>query len=232
MIQKMPYCLGLDLNIDSASRTVTAVPAAESLDASRPARVCAVDAPSSADDVPSVRGKLSRGAQGEELLVPRPVLVHGLRAADLSRESAGYRVESSSPSGEALSSGDSRQCLAQHAGQRQCDPRLAYLRELCRALDRHRTRLVYRGTLRRGLGRNGLRARRDDDRSVFVDLSLGAVSFDEGGSQAAHAARSARQYSQLYSHLRRQDARCQCARLALARAGSLLRDGSRSEEHT
>jgi hypothetical protein len=45
MIQKMPFFLGLDLNIDSTSRTVTAVLAAESLDASSPARVCAVDLP-------------------------------------------------------------------------------------------------------------------------------------------------------------------------------------------
>jgi hypothetical protein len=95
MIQKVPYFLGLDLNIDSASRTVTAVLAAESIDASRPARVLAVDAPSSADHVPPVRGSLRRGAQGQELLVPRSISLHGLRAADLPRESAGYRGEPS-----------------------------------------------------------------------------------------------------------------------------------------
>src|SRR5271170_5121355 len=227
MLQKVAYFLGLDLNIDSASRTVTTVPAAESLDASRPARVFAVDAPSSADDVPPLRGSLCRGTQGQELLVPRSISVHGLRAADLPRESAGYRGEPSSPSGEALPFGDSRQRLSQHSGQCQRDPRLAYLRELRRALDRHRTRLVCRGTLRRGFGPDGLCARCDDDRSVFVGLSLGAVSFDEGRRQAAHVARSARQYPELYSHLRRQNARCQRARFALARAGSLLRDGSR-----
>jgi hypothetical protein len=80
------------LNIDSASRTVTAVPAAEAIDASRPARFLAVDAPSSADDVPPVRGALCRGAQGQKLLVSGSVPLHGLRAADLPRESAGYRV--------------------------------------------------------------------------------------------------------------------------------------------
>jgi hypothetical protein len=48
MIQKMALFLGLDLNIDTTSRTVTAVLAAESLDASRPARFWAVDAPSAA----------------------------------------------------------------------------------------------------------------------------------------------------------------------------------------
>jgi hypothetical protein len=78
MIQKGPYFLGLDLNIDSASRTVTAVPAAESIDASRPARFFAVDAPSSADDVPPVRGALCRRAQGQKLLVSGSVPVHGL----------------------------------------------------------------------------------------------------------------------------------------------------------
>src|ERR1017187_3211361 len=227
MIQKTPYFLGLDLNIDSPSRTVTTVPAAESIDASRPARFFAVDASSAADYVPPLRGALCRGAQGQEFLVSGPVPVHGLRAADLPRESARYRVEPSSPGGEALPLGDSRHCVPQHLGQRQCDSRLAYLRELRGAVDRHRTRLVCRGTLRRGSGRDGLRARRHDDRFVFVGLPMGTVPVGEGCRQAAHAARSAWQYSQLYSHLRRQDARCQRARLALARAGSLLRDGSR-----
>jgi hypothetical protein len=189
MLQKVPYFLGLDLNIDLVSRTVIAVPSAESLDASRPARVCAVDAPSSADDVPPLRGALCRRTQGQELLVSGPVPVHGLRTIDLPRESSRYRVEPSSPSGEALPFGDSRLRLAQHSGQCQCDARLAYLRELRRALDRHRTWLVCRGTLRRGFGPDGLRARRYDDRSVFVGLSLGTVSFDEGRRQTAHVAR-------------------------------------------
>src|SRR5450631_2629799 len=154
MIQKTPYFLGLDLNVDSPSRTVTAVPAAESIDASRPARFFAVDAAPSADDFPPLRSSLCRGAQGQELLVSRPVPVHGLRAADLPGESARYRVEPASPSGEALSSGDSRQRLAQHAGQRQRDPRLAYLRELRRATYRHRARLVCRGSLRLSVSTN------------------------------------------------------------------------------
>src|SRR5260370_37030008 len=101
MIQKVPFFPGLDLNIDTASRTVTAVLAAESLDASRPARICAVDAPSSSDDVPPVRGALRGRAQGQELLVSRRVSVHGVCAADLPRESARHRVEPSSAVDEA-----------------------------------------------------------------------------------------------------------------------------------
>jgi hypothetical protein len=58
MVQKSTYFLGLDLNIDAPSRTVNAVPAAESIDASRPARFLAVDAPSAVDDFPPLRGAL------------------------------------------------------------------------------------------------------------------------------------------------------------------------------
>ena len=217
---------GLDLNIDTASRTVSAVAAAEPIDASRPARFCAVDAPSSADNVSTVRGSLWRRAQGQKFLLSRPVPVHGLRAVDLPGEFARYRVEPACAGGQTLSPGDSRQRLPEHSGQRQCDPRLAYLRKLRRALDRHRARTVCRGALRRGPDRDCLRSRRDHDRFVPVGVFVGAVPLDQGGRKAAHAARSARQYSQLYSYLRRQDARCQRARLVAAGAGCLRRDGS------
>src|SRR5450755_1958833 len=148
MMQKLSFFLGLDLNIDSTSRTVTAVLSAESLDASGSARFFAVDAPSSAHDVSSVCGPLRWRAQGQELLLSRSVPVHGVRAVDLSRELARHRGESASPGGQALSLGDSRQRRPQHARQRQCGARLAYLRELRRAVDWYRARLVCRGTLR------------------------------------------------------------------------------------
>ena len=165
-----------------------------------------------------MRGALCWRAQGQELLVSRSVSVHGVRAVDLSREPARYRGEPAGAISQALSSGDSRQRGAQHACQRQCDARLAYLREFRRAVDWYRARLVCRRALRRGSGRDGLCSRCDDHRSVPVGVSVGAISFDQSRRQTAHAARSARQYSQLYSHLRRQDARCQCARLAAARS--------------
>jgi hypothetical protein len=68
MIQKMAFFLGLDLNIESTPRAVTAVLSAESLDASRPTRVCAADVPSSADDVSSARGSLRWRAQGKSFV--------------------------------------------------------------------------------------------------------------------------------------------------------------------
>src|SRR5450759_981019 len=88
MIQKALFFLGLDLNADACSRTVAAVLAAESFDASRAARFCAVDAPSSADYFSPLRGPLRRRAQGQALLLSRSISVHGVRAADISGESA------------------------------------------------------------------------------------------------------------------------------------------------
>src|SRR5271165_3580461 len=102
MMQKLLFFLGLDLNIDTATRTVTAVLAAESLDASRPARFCAVDAPSSAHNVSSMRGAVLGRAQGQELLVSGSVSVHGVRAADLSGEPSRYRGEPASTVRKAL----------------------------------------------------------------------------------------------------------------------------------
>src|SRR5277367_4361042 len=225
MIQKLPFFLGLDLNIDTASRTVTAVLAAESLDASRPARFCAVDAPSSTDNVSSMRGALRGRAQGQELLLSGSVSVHGVRTTDLSGEPSRHRGEPASTVRKALPLGDSRHCCPQHSRQRQCDARLAYLRELRREVDWYRTRLVRRGAVWRGSRRDGLRARCNYHRFVSVGFSMGAVSFGQSSPQAAYAARSARQYSKLYSHFRRQDARGQRARLAAARTVRLLRDG-------
>src|ERR1700690_3401848 len=114
MIQKkMPSLLGLNLNIDWTSRTGAAVAAAESIDALRAIGSCAIDAPSSADDLSPLRGSLCGRAQGITFLVSRPVSVHGLCATALYREP-------SSPSGNALSLGDSRQCHLLHFGQCQC----------------------------------------------------------------------------------------------------------------
>ena len=89
-------------------------------------------------------------AQGQELLVSGSVSVHGVRTTDLSREPARHRGESASTVRKALPLGDSRRRCPQHSRQRQCDPRLAYLRELRGALDRYRTRLVCRGAVWRG----------------------------------------------------------------------------------
>jgi hypothetical protein len=59
--------------------------------------------------------------------------------------------------------------------------RLAHLRKFCSAADSPRARLVCERALWGGSGRDRLRARCHDDRSVSVGLSLGTVSFRQSG---------------------------------------------------
>ena len=128
----------------------------------------------------------------------RPVpLLHGLRAADLSRESARHRSVSACAKLQALSPGNSQLHFAQHAGQRQRDAGLANLLRLRAKPDRQRqATLRRRGARARSRG-HGLRARCHHDRSVSLGLSLGAVSLDQSGGQAPHAPGFARAISRL-----------------------------------
>src|SRR3984957_3088292 len=66
-----------------------------------------------------------------------------------------------------------------------------------------------------------------DHRSVPVDVPVGAVSLHQGGREIAHAARSAGIDPHLHPHLRRQNARRQCAGPAAYRGRRLLHHGSR-----
>ena len=95
------------------------------------------------------------------------------------------------------------------------------------AADPPRPQAVRNEDPRCGSGQHGLRAGLHDDRSVPEPVRLGAVSLDQGGHQAAHAAGSARRHPDLHPHQRRQAARRQRAGHAAHRGRRLLRDGSR-----
>ena len=165
--------------------------------------------------------------QGQVVLLSRSVSVHGVRAADLSGEPARHRSVSARPALQALSPGDSLDGRAQHAGQCQRGARLAHLRRLRAEPDRHRAAAVCRRAVRGRFEGDGLRPGHDHHRSVPVGVSVGAVPLDQGGGQAAHAARSARQHPDLHPHQRRQAARGQHPRSAAARARRVLHHGSR-----
>ena len=105
--------------------------------------------------------------------------------------------------------------------------RLAHLLRVRAALITIARKLYADEPLRRGTGQHRLCAGLHHHRSVPVAVPVGAVSLDQGGDQAAYAARSARRNSQLYPHLRRQDARRQRAGSAASRSRRFLRDGPR-----
>ena len=112
-------------------------------------------------------------------------LLHGLRAADLSREPARHRSVSACAKRQALSPGISQPRCAQHAGQCQRDAGLAHLLRLCAKPDRHSPAALRRRGVRARSQGHRLRARCHHDRSVSLGLSLGAVSLDQSGGQAA-----------------------------------------------
>ncbi len=136
----------------------------------------AADGAPAAAHVSSLRRALPGRAQGQELLVPRSVPVHGLRVADLSREPARHRSLPASAGQQALSSGDSQPGRVQHARRRPRAPRLAAVRRLRTAAHCHGASVVCQRCFCRGARQNGLRARCHNHRPVPVGVSLGAFS--------------------------------------------------------
>src|SRR5688572_8094441 len=180
-----------------------------------------------ADNVSSLRGALRWRAQGQDLLLPRPISLDGVRAIDLSREFARYRSVPESPRKKALPHGYQEPGIAQHTGRCQRESRLAHLRRLCPVAHGDRPPSLCRGTFWSRFERDGLRPRCQYHRPVPVGVLLGAVSLDQSGHQAAHALGSARQYSLVPAHQRWQTARRQRFGPGAAGARRLLRYGPR-----
>ena len=113
------------------------------------------------------------------------------------------------------------------SGRCQRVARLAHLCRLRAAPDRSGQSAVCQRGLGAGIVEHGLCAGFDDHRPVPVGVSVGALSHHQGRGEDAHAARSARQHSELHPRLRRQAARRACPRPAGAGARRHLRHGSR-----
>src|SRR4030067_251056 len=187
----------------------------------------AVDGTSSGEDLGAMRSALSWQLQDPELHVSGSISVHGVCAADVSRESAGHRSMFALADREALPHGYSRPGVAQHAGQCERHARLADLCRLRAAPDRHRTQAVHQRTLWGRSGQHGVRLGLHHHRLVALAVSVGAISNHQGGREAAPAARFARQYPGFYSYQRWQAARRQHPRPVDSRSRIVLRHGSR-----
>ena len=135
---------------------------------------------------------------------------HGLRPADLPREPARHRSVFVGAGGEALPHGLSRTDSALDAGRCQRVARLAHLCRFRATSDRSGQGVVCERGLGAGFVEYGVCTRLHDHRPVSVGLSVGTLSYDQGGSEDAYAARSARQHSEFHPHLRWQTARCSC----------------------
>ena len=130
------------------------------------------DAPAS-EHISSLRRSLRWRPQGQTLLVSGSVVGDDVCATDVPRESSRYRSVSACAMREAVPHGHSRWHRTQYAGERQCGSRLAHLCRLCAALDRDGTAPLCQRTSRCGSEGQCLRTGCDDDRSLFVAVSVG-----------------------------------------------------------
>src|SRR5215471_21841637 len=99
-------------------------------------------------DLQALCCSLRRRAQGQALLLSRPISVHGICATHMERELARYRSLPASTQHQALPSRHPRQCRPQHSGQRQRNARLAHLLRLRPTLNRDCAAALCRGTAR------------------------------------------------------------------------------------
>lgn len=128
--------------------------------------------------------------------------------ANLPREFARYRSMSECASEQALSYGSDTAGGSIDPDRRQRASRLAHLRRVRPTIDCQSTRVSRGGPLwSRTSHTHTVYARCHDDRFVFVGVPLGQISHYQSGSEAAYDARSARLYSQGYSHIRRKTSR-------------------------
>lgn len=103
--------------------------------------------------------QVSQSVSHTQLLPPRSVPEHGVRAVDVPRELARYRNLSAGPLDQALSSGDSRRHRAQHLGRCQREARLADLPGFRTELDPHRANAPRARQLCAGVGQYARKGR-------------------------------------------------------------------------
>ena len=176
-------------------------------DVLRTDRVLPTDGTPVSARVQHLRETVRRRVWGSRLLLPGSIPLHGLCAIDVPRESAQHRNVLAFAPSQALSRRLSRTDRAEHA--RRCKS-VARLADLCRfrpGLDRSGSAPLRGRRLRLDLGADRLRTRLDDHRPLPVAVPVGAVSTSQGGRQAPHVDRSARQYPHFRPRLLGQAAR-------------------------
>ena len=193
----------------------------------RKARVRAGDGPSADAHVPALCRPLQRRSQRQELHLPGPAAVHGVRPADLPRKPARHRHLPPSAVGQALSHGAAGPCRPLDIGRGQRRARLAPLCDVRADADCPGAQALCRRAVRRRAGGNCLRAGHHKHRAVPVAVPLGRVQAHQGGRAAAHAARPQRQHPDLHPHRRRQVFRQRHPGCDRAGGRCDLRDGPR-----
>lgn len=170
------FLAGLDLKLSGYICEPAMFSIMGGADEPRQIRFCSDHGAYAAQYVQALRGSLWWPIQGQALLLPGPVSVHGVRATHLSRELARHRSLPSSPECQALSSRLPQQRCPQYTGQRECHAGLAHVLRFCAEPDWDRAAALCRRTARCRLEGYGLRARFDDHSTCVYRYSLGPHS--------------------------------------------------------
>ena len=188
--------------------------------------VCPVDGFSAVVDIQPIRCALRRRQGRSHPDLRRTVSRHGVCPTHLPGKSARHRGQSFGAGVQAVPHGISRADTTLDAGRCQRIARLAHLCRLRCSPDHPGESALRPRGLGAGIVEHGVCPRFDDHRSLFVGVSVGALSNHQGGSQDAHLARLAWQHPQFHPCLRRQVAQCACTGFADAGSWRDLRHGS------
>src|SRR2546425_1317731 len=183
--------------------------------------------PSASARIPQMCATLPGRLQSPELYLHGPVSLDGLRATNVSRKPARYRILFACRSQQALPHGHSRFGGSQHARTCQRDSRLAHLCRLCSGPDCNGQKALQQGRVRSGTGGNSLCARLDHHRFVLGAVSMGQVSPSQGSDQTSYSAGSARQHPFFHPDYRWKSARYSCPGYFDPRTRLLLCHGPR-----
>src|SRR3989338_5946069 len=185
----------------------------------------------SVDGIPPVariqkmRSAISRRLQGPPIFMHGSILVHGVCPTGIPRKLARYRSLSPISQKPALSHGDPKPGLKEHAGRCQRKSRLENLRRLCSNSHAQSTNLVCGRAARTGAWRKRVRPGLDDHRPVPVYLCLGSLSKKTRRGQGAYPPQSAGEYSLVCLDHRRKSSRCKDPRHPDPRARLFLYPG-------
>ncbi len=174
-----------------------------------------------------LRAQIPWRVQSNNVLLSRPVSLHGFCPDHSPRKSTRYRDLSAVPKQKALSHGHSRQGLKINACRCQRKARLAYIHRVRTNSYCHSQRPLSRRFVSRRTGRNSICSGLNHDRSMFVGFPMGNLSQKKGRCQTPYVVGPKGKHTNIYPYFRRYVTRCQRTRSAATGSRRILRYGSR-----
>ena len=172
-----------------------------------------------------LRHSLSRRSSYQKLYLSRSVLLPDFCPTDRPRKSTRYRSLSACRRPQTLSCGDESPRITHDFSQSQRSSRLANLSRPGSDADRPSTPALCSSAAGHESQASRLRAGLHRRRSVFDTVSMGSASATQERRQGPYTTRPAGQYSDVYPHYRRPDARCEFSRPRDLRGRSILYHG-------